>query len=131
HYSRPGTLDRSKAVTIPPCGGVRSLLRGPGLVAAPWLCTSCGSSRNILGASNPHSAVFTCCSVGGGEISLLVVLGFCAANAACRVPAAQSVPKRIATKCLMLTSKVASLPGAVQLPRTDGIDRYRIRVPAP
>jgi hypothetical protein len=113
HYSRPGTPDRSTMVTSPPCGGVRSLLRGPGRVAAPWLCTSCGSSRNIFGASNPHSAVFTTSfsCVGGNEMSFLVVLGFGVSGAACRVPAAHSVPIRIANEFLMMTSNIITLPG--------------------
>lgn len=109
-YSRPNTLDRSTALISPPCGGARSLLRGPGRVAAPWLCTSCGSSGNIFGASNPHCAVFTRCS-GGDEISFLAVLGVCVTVAACTLPAAHSVPIRIANECLMLTSEIVNLPG--------------------
>src|SRR5258708_19185951 len=105
---------------------------GAGLVAAPCLCTCCGSSRNKFGASNPHAPVFTTSywGSGGSELSFFAVVACCAA-AACRVPAAHNVPIRIANEFLMLISRLVVLPGDVRLRRGARIGQYQSGVSAP
>src|SRR5258708_36298245 len=109
--------DRSATVTNPPWGGVKCLFRGPGLVAAPWLCTCCGSSRNKFGASNPHAPVFTTSywGSGGSELSFFFVVACCAA-AGCRGPGAHQVPRKDSNEFLMLISRIVGLPRGVRLP---------------